>query len=521
MDKAVKAHVLVLLVAFLIVFGLVACSDLAQTDTLPLPEDHGSPSATDIGGDYYVAVGGDDSGPGSYKAPWATWQKAFSTAEAGQTVYFRGGVWYPQDHSRGNTVVEINTKDAIGHSGTADKPIRFFNYPGETPILDCSQVDMTGNKYNGAIGLSYTSWLHLKGLTIRHVVQPKSKELASGIGTSMSHNMTFENLTVHDIGGQGMSYWGVSGHPDLPEIPPDITRFINVDIYNCMDALSEVAGNGADGVKMDAESGTKLYFYGCRAWNCSDDGFDISGPGLTVFDHCWSFNHGFTGAMDGNGFKLGGNRGVGAVQTPNGSVVLGPNIPGVRKVVKNCIAAGSSGIGIYDLAYAPYYPNDSRVYNNSIYDNGIGISMAINEAYEGVNPPRYYNNINYKPKQMTAVNKPYYITVNKTYISYNNNFRFVDESEVGSLPWVLPNEAFSVTDEDFVSLDIDALKAPRKADASLPDVRFMKLAAGSDLIDGGVDLETLTADDLRGAGIEPMLFLGTAPDLGYSEYVQK
>lgn len=508
-----KTTILGLLITLSVALTLTSCSDVVR----PLPEDHSSELATDIGGDYYVAVGGDDSGPGTFEKPWGTWQKAFSTAEAGQTVYFRGGIWYPQDHSRGNTVVEINTKDNIGHSGTREAPIRFFNYPGETPILDCSQVDMTGNKFNGAIGLSYTSWIHLKGLTVRHVVQPKSKELASGIGTSMSHNMTFENLIVHDVGGRGMSYWGVSGHPSLPEIPPDTTRFLNVDIYNCMDALSEVPGNGADGIKMDAESGTYLYFYGCRTWNCSDDGFDISGPGLTVYDHCWSFNHGYPNAPDGNGFKFGANRGVGAVQTPEGNVILGPNVPGVRKIVKNCIAAGNSGMGLYDLAYSPYYPNNSRVYNNSIYNNGIGISLAINSEYNGVNPPRYYNNINYKPKQLTAAGEPYYLSVTKTYLAYNNTFRFADTTEVGSLPWMISNEAFTVTDKDFVSLDIEELKAPRKADGSLPDISFMKLAKGSDLIEAGVDVETLIAEDLREAGIEPMSFKGSAPNLGHLE----
>ncbi|HKL86519.1 MAG TPA: hypothetical protein VJ861_09335 [Treponemataceae bacterium] len=470
-----------------------------------------------IGDVYYVSVEGDDSGPGSFDHPWGSWQKAFSTAESGDTVYFRGGVWYPQDHSRGNTVVEINTKDNIGHSGTKENPIRFFNYPGETPILDCSQVDMTGNKFNGAIGLSYTSYIHLKGLTVRYVVQPESKELASGIGTSMSHNMTFENLTVHDIGGRGMSYWGVSGHPDLPDFPTDITKFINCDIYNCFDSLSEVPGNGADGIKMDAESDTFLYFYGCRAWNCSDDGFDISGPGLTVYDTCWSFNQGFPGACDGNGFKLGGNRGVGAVQDSTGNTTLGPIVTGVRKIIKNSVAAGNSGCGIYDLAYAPYYPNDTRVYNNTIYNNGIGISIAINDEYENISPPQYYNNINYKPKQNNAAGRPYLISVTNTYITVNNTFRFAPKSEVGSLPWVMPNEKFNVTDADFVSLNIEELKAPRKPDGSLPDVNFMKLASGSKLIDAGVDLENYIASDLRTAGIESLPFKGKFPDLGYAE----
>ena len=46
------------------------------------------------GGVYFVPVDGDDNNPGTYTQPWATWNKAFATADAGDTVYFRGGVYY-------------------------------------------------------------------------------------------------------------------------------------------------------------------------------------------------------------------------------------------------------------------------------------------------------------------------------------------------------------------------------------------------------------------------------------------
>lgn len=461
-------------------------------------------SAQDIGGDYYVAVDGNDAGPGTYEKPWGTWEKAFATAKAGQTVYFRGGVWYPQDHSRGSTIVEIHTGDRIGHSGTREAPIQFFNYPGETPVLDCSQVDMTGNRFNGAISLNGTSWVHLKGLTVRNVAQPDSKELASGIGASQCSYMTFENLTVHNVGGRGMSYWGVAGHELKPEMPTDTTRFINCDIYDCLDMLSTQPGNGSDGVKMDAESGVYLYFYGCRAWGCGDDGFDISGPGLTVFDHCWSFNHGFPGALDGNGFKFGANRGANAVQDSNGNTHIGPNVEGVRKIVHNCISAGNIGFGYYSLAYAPYYPNHAQIYNNVSYDNGIGMSLYVNAEYKGVNPSEYKNNIIYKPRQKDAGGRPYKLSTTSPYVAGHNNWDFADNKIVGSLPWWKPSKNVKVTDADFQSLDMSQLSRPRKADGSLPDITFMKLAKGSKLIDAGTEVG--------------LPYNGKAPDVGYAEY---
>ncbi len=35
------------------------------------------------GGTYFVAVDGDDSYPGTFDEPWATWQKAFDESTAG------------------------------------------------------------------------------------------------------------------------------------------------------------------------------------------------------------------------------------------------------------------------------------------------------------------------------------------------------------------------------------------------------------------------------------------------------
>lgn len=45
---------------------------------------------------YFVApTGGSDTNPGTKDRPWATWQKAFNSAIAGDTVYFRGEYGIP------------------------------------------------------------------------------------------------------------------------------------------------------------------------------------------------------------------------------------------------------------------------------------------------------------------------------------------------------------------------------------------------------------------------------------------
>jgi hypothetical protein len=71
--------------------------------------------------------------------------------------------------------------------------------------------------------------------------------------------------------------------------------------------------------------------------------------------------------------------------------------------------------------------------------------------------------------------------------------------------WMSP---FSTTSADFVSIDPNLAYGPRNADGSLPKIAFMRLAPGSDLIDGG----TIDAN-------LPLPYNGSAPDLGAFEYL--
>ena len=66
--------------------------------------------------------------------------------------------------------------------------------------------------------------------------------------------------------------------------------------------------------------------------------------------------------------------------------------------------------------------------------------------------------------------------------------------------WLPP---FIVTNDDFVSIDTLGVRGPRNADGSLPELNFMHLASGSDLIDAGVPVG--------------LPYNGTAPDLGAFE----
>jgi hypothetical protein len=65
------------------------------------------------------------------------------------------------------------------------------------------------------------------------------------------------------------------------------------------------------------------------------------------------------------------------------------------------------------------------------------------------------------------------------------------------------DSAVTVTDADFESLTSTGIDGPRLAGGALPDLPFLHLAAGSDLIDSGVDVG--------------LPYSGAAPDLGAFE----
>lgn len=84
--------------------------------------------------DLYVAPTGSDSvgyDANSIATPWATPHKAWAEARPGDVVYFRGGTYV--------LTATIDTQ-SMGYHGTAEAPITFTSYPGETATVDCAAV---------------------------------------------------------------------------------------------------------------------------------------------------------------------------------------------------------------------------------------------------------------------------------------------------------------------------------------------------------------------------------------------
>ncbi|MBN1182830.1 MAG: DUF4990 domain-containing protein [Bacteroidales bacterium] len=425
---------------------------------------------------YYVAPQGNDSNPGSMSLPWLTWAKAFHTAQAGDTVYFRGGVY--NTTVLDGTGIKYNPSDGYGYNGERDNPIVFMAYPSDFsaanyPILDCSNVTsnpLLNQGYTYAIDARHINNVKFIGLTIRNVFQLHSQAcVGDAFSIWNSNNITVERCTMYDIGG-GAFGCGYS----------DTITFLNCDAYRCCDTLSGAPGNYAQGFSVGAGGINDTIGYstvkGCRAWQCSDQGF-VSGGGnaVIVFEDCWSFNNGaYTGS--GHGFKLGYL-----------SVDVGPS----KRILKKCLA----------------FSNANHVWNGTTYtadgfttndNNGLGANQYFYNCVA-------YNNGRYGFVTYATTNDPErHFANNISFQSGSEDFRYYPYGEQPTTnltnSW---NSRVTVNAYDFISLDTTGVTGPRQPDGSLPDLDFLKLATTSDLIDAGTDV-----------GVD---YNGIAPDLGWSE----
>jgi hypothetical protein len=412
---------------------------------------------------FYVAPDGSDQAAGTLAAPFATIAKAQNTASAGDTFYFRNGTY------------EFNsTTAAIGidltKSGMSGKRINYWAYPGEIPVFDFTK--MTAAERIKGVNVS-GGWLHLKGLEMMGVPQNlRTVHESWCIYVNGGSNTIFELLNLHDNMGPGLFI--VKGGNNLVL---NCDSHDNYDLYSSSNGTDPNApGENADGFgcHVTTAGNTGNVFRGCRAWYNSDDGFDcINCKEAVLIENCWIWLNGYipgtmTAAGNGNGFKMGGFG-----LPPTGYPTSVP-----QHTVRNCVAFLNRAAGFYQNHHLVpnYYYNNTSYNNRSANFNMLGYNLTTSaDAGMGI----YRNNIAFTG---TAVSN-------------------ASGADAANNSWNMTS--VSVTSADFLSIDTVGVSGPRKPDGSLPDVRFLHLATGSDLIDKGVNVS--------------LPYSGNAPDLGAFE----
>ena len=134
---------------------------------------------------YYVATNGNDSGPGTESLPWKTFAKVAPLATAGVTVFIREGTY--------------NERLVIVNSGTAEEPLTFASYPGETATITGEGMTPPTQWYEaGLIWINGLSNIMISGLRV--INSP-----STGIDVSGSSYISIEKNYIDNTYNSGIS----------------------------------------------------------------------------------------------------------------------------------------------------------------------------------------------------------------------------------------------------------------------------------------------------------------------------
>ncbi len=383
----------------------------------------------------YVAVNGDNKNPGTIDKPFATWQMGFLSANPGDTIYIRGGRYAPP---KGHIINIFGSDFHCGvcienKKGSSDKVFSVIAFPGEKPILDCSNFSVPA--FRAGIVLVNCDYWHLKGLEVTRADQVKGFG-AFGIYLNSCNNSLLEQVVSHSHGGSGIRI-GYASENNL---------LLNCDAFNCYDPHSMSGnkpyhGGHADGIEISdifERPGNERIntLIGCRVWNNSDDGYDFyQCEGIIVMDHCWAWKNGYDNG-DGSGFKLGTTKGTPEI------------IP--QRILTNCLSFRNSKTG-FDQNTANVL---MKLTNCIAYNNG---TYGYNFQWHNVRDSLICN-ISYKNGEKD--------------ILLSNQYR-----EGNS--W---DRQKKLKDTDFLSLWADEVDRPRQSDGNLPEIKFLRLKPGSGFI---------------------------------------
>ena len=442
--------------------------------------------------------GNDAIADGTEEKPFFDVQKAIDLAQPGDRIWMKAGT-YVYDK-------RININD---RNGEADKPIELFGYNGRA-VLDFSGMPYhkhSDNPYQGVrLTSSYWHFYHIdicnasdNGMLIERN-KPTGGSASDIIArTQDAHDNLIEECDFYKNGDTGLQMKNLAS----------FNRVINCDSYlNC----DEDEGD-ADGFAPKISVGDGNYFYGCRAYLNSDDGWDVffkkdggfSDNVSIIMENCIAYRNGFLDMNtiapngNGNGFKCGSNQGAMNVYL-NRCLAIHNKAKGFDQnhnagdiIMNNC-----TGMTLKSLCGDKSY--SYRIYEAIASGHEVRLTncIAIND-----------NDATDKRDKNTGLPKP------GEYGKYGSYGRFeVDETLEGLT--VTTCEFQKADPTQFVDVANDAeLVAPRNEDGSLPATTFAHLQQESALIDKGTPV---AAVNYRGIDIAALEFDGTAPDLGAYEY---
>ena len=415
--------------------------------------------------------GNDETGDGSKENPYLSLMKCQNEGNSGDIIYIRGGTYTNFNIARStNTYNYIHyfTKSGLTYKAYESEKVIFdFEFAKKYMIKnDILRQRVTGFMIEeGTENIIFENFdcTRLPTLNFDEIVEAKlSKNLTqSECFQSRGKNIRFNRINAYNNNGIGFYFVGTKSY----------NIAYRCDAYNNSGVDKGSLGN-ADGF---GAHGTGAEFIECRAWDNSDDNYDcINSYKTTIFDKSWAFklNYKNSEIQDGNGFKVDG-WGKSADAKNLYKDFSGENPP--VHIVKNCIAANNKANGFY----TNHQPGQAAVwYNNRAYNNKANFDMTEgSETWEldskgkvvdicGTREVLYFNfGHKYNTKLKTECNM-YGVEANLFSANIpdkNNQFNSWNFRDI------------TLSNDDFLSLNVAELAKERGPDGSLPEVSFMKL----------------------------------------------
>lgn len=414
--------------------------------------------------DYYLAPGGTGNGM-TIDKPFGDPIKAFAALKAGDVLYVRGGTYY------------LSQTIKVNQTGTADKRICVFAYPGDTerPVFDFSgqprSTSTEAASYRGVMHNIGANYWHYRGLDFCHAADNGMKLEGSYCVVELCRFYGNEDTGLQ----QGFGKDSKGNNTRNTEFKYGRYNIIvNCDAFDNHDPWTN--GGNADGFAIKLYPGPGNEFHGCRAWHNSDDGWDLY---YTVFpivvDNCWVLNNGFDKG-NANGFKMGGCK--------QGGTSTGAH------VFKNCIAAFHAKKG-FDQNH---HREGSYLINDLSFGNGINYGYNMEKPDYGNWVLRNCVGFAYGSQKMER-NSAFTIAPDIDYCTWTTLDHTNPMGEKASSNGTSYSKTIGNYASEYENLSYETAIGDRQENGELP-LKFGRLKAGSKLIDTATpitDFKTIDA----------------------------